>query len=429
MNQQTEEKPGITPDKLPLSKFLRKIMFIKMLCSPVFVLLYWYFCRTLYRFCMYGGVKKRGSILIFCMTFFLAYLICYLVRVRKIKIAEELPEKMNTVKWYGFSKDFLYLLDKENGFYATKCSEEEKDYLRLKYSELPKYKHFFWKLPAYLILLAITAATICGVMKSGTNFNGKLAWYLFDLRHTPIVAKQQENDSTEEMSMPAGQEIAEDNTEANASVREEASDAETGVTSEAIPVQYPDEKLYGTSQLSEKYYEDEDGQTNYYYAVCQYIFSDPKYQKVNDTLQSIYDKKELEYREDYENNGPFTYYEDNSGGYGIDYEERTWYLVNLTYAGEDYVSIFFNDVIYWPGAAHPMSYFSPVTIDVNTGEIADVEEILGCTWSELSQELYGEEDRLNPDDYGFYLSGEEVHFVYRFNYFVDEIVVPREDGN
>lgn len=104
-------------------------------------------------------------------------------------------------------------------------------------------------------------------------------------------------------------------------------------------------------------------------------------------------------------------------------------MVNLTYVGDDYISILFNDVDYWPGSAHPMSYFSPVTIDVNTGEIVDVEDILGCTWSELSQELHEDEYWLNSDEYGFYLAGEEVHFIYRFNYSVDEIVVPREGRN
>lgn len=74
------------------------------------------------------------------------------------------------------------MFDKDNYFFAKKCNDEEKDYLYLKYSELPKYKHFFWKIPAYLLLFTITVMTIYGVIKSGTNLNGKLAWYLFELR-------------------------------------------------------------------------------------------------------------------------------------------------------------------------------------------------------------------------------------------------------
>ena len=97
MNQQTGEKHGITWDKLSLIKYSRKKVFVKMLCNPVFILVYWYFCRTLYKFCMYGGVKKRGIILAACMIFFLGYLICYYVRIHKIKVAENLPEKMKKV--------------------------------------------------------------------------------------------------------------------------------------------------------------------------------------------------------------------------------------------------------------------------------------------------------------------------------------------
>lgn len=377
-----------------------------MLCSPIFLLIYWYFCRTLYKFCMYGGVKKRGSILAACMIFFLSYLVWYLVSVRKIKIAGELPEKMNTVKWYGFSRELFYLFDKENGFYAKQCNDEEKDYLRLKYSELPKYKHFFWKVLAYVLLIAITIMTICGVVKSGTNLNGKLAWYLFDLRHTPIVAEQSEEITP---------------------MQEENAGALVDVTEETISVQYPDKELYGTINIAEKYYEDENGKTNYHYKVYQYIFSDLKYQKVNETLQDICDEKVLEYQAYYEQNGPFIYTE-SIPEYQKNYEEKTWYLVNLSYVGEDYVSLLYNDVQYWAGAAHPMSYFSPVTIDIHTGEIVDVEDVLGCTWSELSQRLYGASDnaQLNSDEYGFYLLGNEVHFIYRTSYFVDEIIVSRE---
>lgn len=428
MNQQMAEKHGITPDKLPLIRLFRKIIFTKMLCSPVFILIYWYFCKTVYKFCMYGGVKKRGSILIVCMVFFFIYLVCFLVRISKVRIAGEPPGHLDGVKWYGFSKHLFYLYDKDAGFFAQKCSDEEKDFLRLKYSELPKYKHFFWKLPAYLVLIAITIMTIGGVIKSGTNLNGKLAWYLFELRNTSADAAQSEEESTEQESgMIVVQEIVEETGKETDAGQEGTSHDETDAAKKAVPNQYPDEKLYGTIQLADKNYEDENGESNYHYEIYQYIFSDSKYQKVNETLQALYEKKELEYQEYYEQNGPFTFTEPNLSGY-IECQQRTWYLVSLTYAGEDYVSLLYNDLIDFPNAAHPMTYFSPVTIDVHTGKIADVEDILGCTWSELSQKLYGElyDSKLNADEYGFYLAGDEVHFIYRTNFFVDEIVVPRE---
>lgn len=192
---------------------------------------------------------------------------------------------------------------------------------------------------------------------------------------------------------------------------------------ESTPMEYPNKEMYGTTNLAEQFYENENGKIEYHYEVYQYIFSDSKYQNVNETLQSIYAEKESEYKKHYEREGTFDYLEPVPEGQK-DYEERTWFLVKLTYVGEDYVSLLFNDVIYWPGAAHPMSYFSPVTIDVRTGEAVETEDILGYTRDELSQQLYGD-TRLNSMDYGFYLYGEEIHFIYRFNYFVDEIVIPR----
>jgi hypothetical protein len=374
---------------------------------------------------MYGGVKKRGSILVACLIFFLSYLIWFLVRIRKINLEEKITDKMNIVKWYGFSKHLFYVFDKENGFFAKECSDEEKDYLRLKYSELPKYRYFFWKMPAYLFLTAITIMTIGGVIKSGTNLNGKFAWYLFELRHTPIVAETTEEGSTErEPSIVVVQEIVEETSEEDGLTQEESMDNQTDVVEETIPVQYPDEEIYGTINLAEEYYEDENGQVNYHYEVYQYSFSDSMYQKVNETLQNIYDNKILEYQEQYEQNGSLVFVEPILE-YQKNYKEETWYLVNLTYAGKDYVSLLYNQVTYWPGAAHPMSYFSPITIDVHTGEIVDVEDVLGQTWSELSQSLY--EPNLNSDWYGFYLLGNDVHFIYRTSYFVEEIVIPRED--
>ena len=74
MSQQMEEKAGATPVRSSYSRAARKIIFVKMLCSPVFVALYLFFCVVLYRFCMLGNVKKRGSLLVVCAVIFLLFL-------------------------------------------------------------------------------------------------------------------------------------------------------------------------------------------------------------------------------------------------------------------------------------------------------------------------------------------------------------------
>ncbi len=418
MNQQTEGKRGFIQGKSHLTELARKIVFLRMLSNPVFILVYWYFCRTLYHFCMFGGVKKRVPLLVLCTAFFVMYLILYCIRIRRMKVAEAIPEQMGTVKWYGYTKDWFYRFEKGNTFCAKKCDGEEKDYLYLKYSALPVYKNFFWKIPACVILCLITGMTVWGVIKSGTNLNGKLAWKLFEWKQQVAINQEQE-DSTIALPESEKENIAEP---ADGLRKEEDTE-----NKETDTIEYPDDELYGRTELTERYYENENGETEYHYEVYQYYLSDVKFQKVNETLQSIYSAKALEYEAYYEtkaSKGGFVYPESEMIPQG-EYEEKTWYLVRVTYVGEDYVSILFNEVTYWPGAAHPNSYFSPVTIKVESGEVMQAEEILGRTQAEVSREIYGDE-RLSTKDYGFYLYGEEVHFIYRFNRFVEEVIVPRE---
>ena len=412
MNQQMEERPGIIEDKLYLIKYFRKILFVRMLCNPVFILVYWYFCRTLFKFCMYGGVKKRGTILALCMVFFLGYLVCYFIRCRKVKVGTELPENINEIKWYGFSKDAIYVYEKNTDFFVKKCDKEEKDYLRLKYAALPKYKHFFWKMPAYIILLVITVMTICGVIKAGTKMNGKLAWYLYIWNYEPVVTQEQQEEPVKEDDNTIVVEIIEEDNE-----QQETTDLKEDVVEETKPVENPEEKMYGTDKVVKRCYKDEKDEIIFAYEIYEYIFSDSKYQKVNDTLQEIYKKTEAEYQKAAENEGGVSYVEAVPEWNG-DFVEREWSLADLSYVQEDYVSLIFKEVTYAPLAVNFTPIFSAVTIDISTGEIADVEELTGYTWEQLGMDSIG---------YIFCLYGDQVHFIKRIGNFGESTSVPRVD--
>lgn len=71
-------------DKSFLNKMMRRIVFINMLCSPVFVIAYLFFGKILYKLCMYGGIKKRGTKLGLCMLFFIVYFILYIIKIKRI---------------------------------------------------------------------------------------------------------------------------------------------------------------------------------------------------------------------------------------------------------------------------------------------------------------------------------------------------------
>lgn len=188
---------------------------------------------------------------------------------------------------------------------------------------------------------------------------------------------------------------------------------------------------YGSVEKREQHYSNSQGQEGYYYMVDSFYLKDEtnsgKYALVNQTLQNIYDEKERQYQAycmeqivDYEWDDSIT-----NELQRVNYV--SWYLVNIPYIGEDYVSILFNDIEYYAGAAHPFTYFSPITISVETGEIVTPEKVLGKSWMEICEvvgmNVQNEEEFM--DEYGFYLTDHTLTYIYRTNVFVEEIVVKR----
>ena len=196
MSQQMEEKALATPVRSSYSRAARKIIFVKMLCSPVFVAFYLFFCVVLYRFCMLGNVKKRGSLLVVCAVIFLLYLTAYIVRICRMKVCDSLPEADAPVKSYGFYRKYFYAFSRRGRIYIKECDDKERDYLRLKYAKLPRHKAFFWKIPAIVILILTTVMTITAITRDVVQLRGKLAWYLFDMYHTPIISEADTEEDT-----------------------------------------------------------------------------------------------------------------------------------------------------------------------------------------------------------------------------------------
>lgn len=102
-------------------------------------------------------------------------------------------------------------------------------------------------------------------------------------------------------------------------------------------------------------------------------------------------------------------------------------MVSIPYVGEDYVSLIFNDVVSYVGAAHPASYFIPVTINVKNGEIVTPEKVLNLSWSEICATMRMNEQNEEEfmEEYGFYLADHTLTYKYRTSVFVEEIVIKR----
>ena len=75
----------------------------------------------------------------------------------------------------------------------------------------------------------------------------------------------------------------------------------------------------------------------------------------------------------------------------------------------------------------PEAVLENTTAAAETGEEITPEEILGKTWEEIRTVggIEEESEATFNKGYGFYLTDTELHYVYRYNYFVGEIRIPR----
>lgn len=204
--------------------------------------------------------------------------------------------------------------------------------------------------------------------------------------------------------------------------------AETGEPGETAEISWED---YGECSDVEKDFFNDNGEKTYYYHLDEFYFYDEKYVKVNDYLEQMYQQYCGEYEEEGEKHtGDFERFDaisEESLPEELQYDYNRLVFNCIAFIDDNYVSMRFNDTIYWEGSAHPQSYYAPVTISVETGEEITPEEILGKTWEEIRTVggIEEESEATFNKDYGFYLTDTELHYVYRYNYFVDEIRIPR----
>ena len=184
---------------------------------------------------------------------------------------------------------------------------------------------------------------------------------------------------------------------------------------------------YGECSNTVKDFYNDDEKKTYYYEMDEFFFSDEKYAKVNDYLQQMYENYRTQYEEEGENHTGAYELVDETLSEGQRYDDNYLVFNGITLADDEYVSLHFNDTVYYAGAAHPLSYYIPVTISVATGEEVTPEEVLGKTWDEIraAGSIEEENEENFNADYGFYITEKELCYLYRTNFFVEEIRIPR----
>lgn len=189
---------------------------------------------------------------------------------------------------------------------------------------------------------------------------------------------------------------------------DKTNEAETGKSSEDYG------RVVG---LREEFTDEETGELTYYYEMENFYVNDSfeNADKINDTLQKIYDVYELSYRENAEA---------APGGFDPPYD--SWHLLNFTLVGEDYISIEYNNISYM-GGAHPYSYFDGITIDCKTGQEITAAELLGKSSDEILQQVsdeMGMDTVASWDEVDFYLTDSTIVFFYRMPNYWEDVELP-----
>ena len=190
----------------------------------------------------------------------------------------------------------------------------------------------------------------------------------------------------------------------------------------------PQEITYRTEDYGEiqeygsEFYYEENVKGFYYNLESFYLNSEFLY-TMNETLDRFYNDYLDQYRETedwYMEQG-----KKEGAGERVPYSELLF--LGIQYAGQDYVSLLFNDVTYM-GGVHPYSFWDAVTIDCCTGEEVNASEVLGIDDEEILKtvnELMGLEEYADWGHLDFYLQGENIVFFYRMPGFWEDVVLKR----
>lgn len=188
-----------------------------MLCRPICILSCFVSWKSLYSLCMYGRIRRNVLILAGCLAFWMVYLVIFLIRLYRCrkntapffyrtvtatgdKLVFQIENyetdlRLKEVRHYREKKKVLYLVGKGNRFYVSYLPEDEKDadFVRLKLSSCGFRRRFCWKIPAAFCVAAITLWGTAGVVRAGTPYNGRLSWFLRELKGTRWITLEHNN--------------------------------------------------------------------------------------------------------------------------------------------------------------------------------------------------------------------------------------------
>ncbi len=195
-------------DKATEKRWKRKMgrfLWVWRLYSPWFLLVYYWFWRTLFRFCQWGGVRRRTPVLAGCMALFFLYFLLFLWEkhlyrrnsragvIKKVEIegntlclSDGTRIDLRQVRKVRRKEEQVWIFLKGHRFLwldMTEWPEKKQDLLRLKLTQRGPLAGQFWKVPVAVCLAVVTLLGCAGVVWTATPYNGKLSWKLDEWRY------------------------------------------------------------------------------------------------------------------------------------------------------------------------------------------------------------------------------------------------------
>ncbi len=206
MSQPTTEEHGNTKELSSANNSVS--LFLKTVCyvgtRPANLVIYGITWFHLYSLCQFGRLHKNIPILLACLVWWIGavvyglYLwICFRRKVLWNESWNVISAiKAEDVKWYIKRKGRCQFFMKDKSVITANIQEldrEEQDFLDLKLSAVSTLRKKKYRLAAGMILAIVTVYGSFLVVKSAIPYDGKLSWYLDDLKNKRSITLVHDN--------------------------------------------------------------------------------------------------------------------------------------------------------------------------------------------------------------------------------------------
>lgn len=198
----------------------RTQLILSMITNPIFIIVYWISFYELYTLCRYGRIHNNISILFMCMLLFLAWFIILIIRIMKkpvlvpqqiideyevyengIKVLQDktLQVEFKDIKSFKVNKKYSFIVLKNKDVLVLDMinkTHEEINMVKNILKSSVKYNSIYkviWTYIAIIIIIPITLFYGAKIYHSTINYNGKLSWFISDLKNKKTVGFEHNN--------------------------------------------------------------------------------------------------------------------------------------------------------------------------------------------------------------------------------------------